>query len=183
MRRPTDVAKVPSQAKHSPGHEHNVRCLIEVLFESIDTAAQMLDQQPELLCATTEHRHETALHWLAVENHVEGVKFLLARGAKVNQAASAGDTPLMSAARLGHDEMCVLLIGAGANVNAADENEDTVLHHAAQSGQIGVIKLLIASGADPRSENTLSETPADLAPPHLLSEVIAALGGIPGHAV
>ena len=132
-----------------PDHDHNVRCLVEALFTSIESGAKMLDRHPELLHATTEHRHETALHWLAVENHLEGVKFLLARDAKVDEPASSGDTALMSASRLGYDDMCALLIRAGANVNAADENEDSVLHHAAQSGHIGVIKLLIASGANP----------------------------------
>ena len=51
----------------------------------------------------------------------------------------------------------------------------SVLHHAAQSGQIGTIRLLVASGANARAENTLNETPADLAPQRLRSRVVAAL--------
>lgn len=159
-----------------PDHEHNVRCFIEAFFSSVEDAASMLERQPELLHASTRPRQETALHWLAVENHLEGVKFLLSRGASTDARASSGDTALTSAAALGYKEMCRILIDAGADVNAVDENEDSVLHHAAQSGKGEVIRLLVAAGADSSVQNTLGETLGDLAPPRLREQVLAALG-------
>jgi ankyrin repeat protein len=154
--------------------EPNVHHLIAALSASIQDGARMLAEHPALLHAKTG-RGETALHWLAVENHVDAVKFLLARGAVVDERASSGDTALMSAAMLGLEEVCAALIRAGANVNAADENEDSVLHHAAQTGKVNVIAMLVAAGADPRAENTLNETPGDRALPRLREQVLAAL--------
>jgi ankyrin repeat protein len=160
-----------------PGKEHNVRCLVEAVFSSLAEADSMLTAQPNLLTSKTEHVGETALHWLAIENHLDGAKYLLKRGAAVDQPDNSGATPLMNAARLGLVEMCKLLISAGANVNAADENKDTALHLAAQRGDIQVVQLLIASGADPTATNDLDETAVDIASKHFRDAVAAAIAG------
>ena len=157
------------------GHEHNVRCLIEAFFSSLEEAEGILRSQPSLLNAKTQHRRETALHYLATENHLEGVRFLLEQGAEVDTVASANDTPLMTAAQLGYPDMCRLLLAAGANVKAADESEDTVLHHASQSGCLEVFDLLLASGADSSAENMLGETAIDLVPEEMKGAVASAI--------
>ncbi|MDQ6799254.1 MAG: ankyrin repeat domain-containing protein [Acidobacteriota bacterium] len=151
---------------HDLNHEHDVRCLIHALRGDFSQAVALLEAQPSLLAATTG-RGETALHWLVVENRSRAVQFLLERGAEVDRAASAGDTPLISAARMGYVEMCKILIGAGANVNATDQNADSVLHHAAQGDHEEVVQLLLEGGADPSVVNTIDETPDDLASPAL----------------
>lgn len=154
----------------------NVRDLIAAFASSVEAGARLLKAEPALLHATTERRGETALHWLAVENRLDAVRFLLSRGAAVDAAASANDTPLMSAARLGLEEMCALLIGAGANVHAMDENEESVLHHAARSGKSNVVRLLIRAGADAHVVNGFGQTAEEVAPPRLREQVLAALG-------
>jgi ankyrin repeat protein len=142
----------------------------------------MLDAQPGLIRSKTPAHGETALHWLAIENHVAGVRFLLARRAAVDEPTNSGETPLMSAARLGYVELCSVLLQAGANVNAVDENQDSVVHHAAASGNVEVLKLLVSAGADLSRKNTLGETAQDLAPPHLRNAVIKALSSASGRA-
>ena len=173
-----DVLGIRTMTRKARGKrpEPSVRLLIAALFSSVEDGVKMLREYPQLLHAKTD-RGESALHWMAVENQVDAVKFLLSRGAAADEPANNGDTPLMSAATLGHEEICAALIRAGANVNAADENEDTVLHHAAQTGKVAVIAMLVAAGANPRAINTVNETPGDRALPRLRKKVLAALAG------
>jgi ankyrin repeat protein len=173
-----DVAGIRTMSRKARGQrpEPTVRHLIAALSASIEEGAKMLREHPELLHAKTG-RGETALHWLAVENQVDAVKFLLSRGAAADEPANSGDTPLMSAATLGLEEVCAALIRAGANVNADDENGDTALHHAAQTGKVAVIAMLVAAGANPRAENKFNQTPGDRALPRLREKVLAALEG------
>ena len=57
---------------------------------------------------------ETALHWLAVENHVEGIKLLRALGARIPEFA------LVDAIEGGHTETVILLLELGADPRGVD---------------------------------------------------------------
>lgn len=75
--------------------------LVKCAASEQDAALFMLNAHPELLNAKTSIG-ETALHYLAVENQLAGVKFLVQQGADINSQNDFGDTPLMDAARLNH---------------------------------------------------------------------------------
>ncbi len=66
-----------------------------------------------------------------IANDLDRVKFLVGKGADVNQADSQGWTPLLSAARQRHDDMIKLLIELGADVNLAKNDGTTPLIAAA----------------------------------------------------
>src|SRR5690606_38157315 len=56
---------------------------------------------------------ENVLHWLAVENHTEGVALLRSLGSPIP------DFALIHALQAGHTEMAILLLELGANPNTA----------------------------------------------------------------
>src|SRR5205809_5569892 len=91
---------------------------ITAVVEDTSKAEQLLAQQPALLNARWMH-NETVLHFLAIENYEEGVRFLLAHGADVNTANEFGDSPLTDVATLDRNDIARMLLSAGANPNGA----------------------------------------------------------------
>jgi uncharacterized protein len=98
------------------------------------------------------------LHFLAIENYTEAVRFLAQAGADVNAKDKFGDTPLISAALLGHEEMVRILLQFGANPNAQSVAWDNVLHCAVHSGSATIMDALLQAGADPHYRTDIDET-------------------------
>uniref|UniRef100_A0A452IE74 Ankyrin repeat domain-containing protein 17 n=1 Tax=Gopherus agassizii TaxID=38772 RepID=A0A452IE74_9SAUR len=78
---------------------------------------------------------------------------LIERGANLEEVNDEGYTPLMEAAREGHEEMVALLLGQGnynrANINAqTEETQETALTLACCGGFLEVADFLIKAGAD-----------------------------------
>jgi ankyrin repeat protein len=76
------------------------------------------------------------------------VRDLLAEGADVNTANTAGKTVLMMAAAFGNARIVDILLAEGADVNAKDKSQSTALIAAAYNGNLHVVKSLLARGAD-----------------------------------
>lgn len=94
------------------------------------------------------------MHEAALKGHVDVVKVLLARQAKVDAANDSGATPLHDAATTGKLEIARMLIGKGAPVNLKDkETGATPLHQAASWGHLEVVELLLEKGAELNAAN------------------------------
>ena len=100
----------------------------------------------------------TVLHVAAVEGNLEIVKFLIAKGAKVNVPDDYGDPPLNCAIGNHQQATVEFLIASGADVNFSVEGGPSPLYTAARGGYEDTIALLIAKGAkvirDPNSTAT-----------------------------
>lgn len=89
-----------------------------------------------------------ALFQAARGGHAEAVKSILAGGrADVNGRDESGDTPLIVAARAGHDDVVQALLVARADPNAKNNAGQTALSLAAAGGHDEVIRLLKQAGA------------------------------------
>ena len=77
----------------------------------------------------------------------EAVKFLLARGANINDPGNFDHTPLMMASFFGDTEMVRLLLERGADVNFRDRDGNTALSMARERRYGFVVSLLRQSGA------------------------------------
>ena len=109
------------------------------------------EEQERLLCCA------------CIEGDMLVVEALIAVGCSVNCVSSTGVTPLMNAAREGHEELVKKLILAGADIAMKHENGSTAFHYAAIHNHIQCGVLLAEGGACVSTTNNLSKTPLDLA--------------------
>ena len=80
--------------------------------------------------------------------HADAVRTILSSpGADVNARAETGETPLIEAARFGHDEVVSALLSSGADVKAKDRQGKTALMYASEGGHAETLKLLKQAGA------------------------------------
>jgi ankyrin repeat protein len=93
-------------------------------------------------------RH-THLSSCATNGNLDGVKLLIARGAKFDLDHKTVIMPLMTAAIEGHTEVATLLLGSGASVDETGSEGFTALHCAAISGTPAFVRLLCERGATP----------------------------------
>lgn len=91
----------------------------------------------------------TALHWAALNDRTELMKWLMTMGADKDAKATDGHSPLHWAALKGHIGACKTLLDAGCTVDERDQWQFTPLIRAAQNGHVLVVLLLLRGGADP----------------------------------
>jgi ankyrin repeat protein len=88
-----------------------------------------------------------ALFRATVEGNTDMVRSLVSSpGADVNATDERGNTPLLEAARYGHDDICRVLIAAGADVKAKDKDGKTALMLAVQGNHDEVVRVLKQAG-------------------------------------
>jgi ankyrin repeat protein len=79
--------------------------------------------------------------------HMDVVKELVNRGAKVNTHMKDKATPLFIAAQNGHYKVLVFLLAQGANIDASRTDGATPLWIAAQMGHDHIVAQLLKAGA------------------------------------
>ena len=83
------------------------------------------------------------------EGNTDMVRSLLsAPGIDVNATDETGSTPLLEAARYGHDDICRILIAAGANLKSKDRDGKTALQLAIKGDHNDVVRVLKQAGAN-----------------------------------
>ena len=97
----------------------------------------------------TSNPQVAALFRATREGNTDMVRSLLsAPGVDVNATDETGSTPLIEAARFGHDNICRMLIAAGANLKAKDKDGKTALQLAIQGNHDEVVRVLRQAGAN-----------------------------------
>ena len=89
--------------------------------------------------------------------NLDGVRFLLERGARAGAQSIAGRPVVVQAARKGNIEMVRLLLDFGAEVNANDITGNSMLAIALDKSNLELTDLLLARGAKPNSKTTSGE--------------------------
>lgn len=103
----------------------------------------------------------TQLILAAANGHLEAVKALLKKGAKIDGRSKNGATPLMYATLMKRLDVVQLLLERGAAVDGKSEHGSTPLCFAAHEGYIEVVQLLLRKGADPHV-GTEGKTPLQI---------------------
>jgi hypothetical protein len=94
------------------------------------------------------------------QGHLDVVRWLLERGAKMEAAEPGGWTPLLWAASSGHAEIVKYLLQVGADVHfVVEETKATPLHIAASHGHLEVVELLLDHGAAVSPKTRKGSTP------------------------
>jgi len=82
------------------------------------------------------------------EGNTDMVRALVSSpGADVNATDERGSTPLLEAARYGHEDVCRVLIEAGGNLKSKDRDGKTALMLAVQGDHEEVVTVLKQAGA------------------------------------
>ena len=99
------------------------------------------------------------------QNNMDLLQILIENGANVNytNGDSWADTPLMTASRLGLDNVVRILLTRNVDINAVDINGNTALHTAALNSQLSVVKLLLEKNPNLDIQNKVGNTALHLA--------------------
>jgi ankyrin repeat protein len=103
------------------------------------------------------------VHRACANRQPEIISLLIARGSRLDDAATDGWTPLHLAAVSGAIGCPQILVQAGANPNALDNYGRTPLHLAITSGDPKVAEELIEAGSSKNINNGRGLTPLELA--------------------
>ncbi|XP_063980286.1 palmitoyltransferase Hip14 isoform X1 [Diachasmimorpha longicaudata] len=124
---------------------------LERVTELVDAGADVNQPDSETV---------TLLHWAAINNRKEIVKYLIAKGANVDAVGGElASTPLHWATRQGHLETFAILMRAGADPTLRDCEGFACIHLAAQFGHTGVVAYLVAKGVNPNTPDRSAMTP------------------------
>jgi ankyrin repeat protein len=120
---------------------------VEALYQAAGEgrAAEVVELLDSGLDANTRTRSGSyALNAAAVENEIEVIRVLLARGADPNVQNSQGDTPLICATKYGggRAETVELLVQAGSDLGVRDNKGNTALDYAKAKDQQAAIALI-----------------------------------------
>ena len=97
----------------------------------LDDAESMLRETPALLFLTSG-LGKTALHYLAVEDDLEGVAWLKAKGADLDTKNRFGTPVLFEVAQLEYRQLYGWLVQNGADTRARDRDDRGIVEHLLQ---------------------------------------------------
>ncbi len=140
------------------------------------TIAAILEKEPSALQQPAADGFYL-LGFASFFGQLELVKYFLAQGAKVNQAAQNDFkvTPIHSAVAKGSYAITECLLAHGANPNLAQAKGITALHSAAHQSRLDLVKLLVTHGAKVDAQMEDGQTPLSMAKKENATEVIAYL--------
>ena len=96
---------------------------------------------------TARSSQTDALFRATREGNTDMVRSLVSTpGADVNATDERGSTPLLEAARYGHEDISRVLIAAGADIKAKDNDGKTALMLAVQGNHDEVVRVLKQAG-------------------------------------
>jgi ankyrin repeat protein len=99
-----------------------------VFFQRFDEAGSLLAKTPDLI-SMTDSCGETALHFLAIENAIEGVRWLRERGASINTVDAFGEPLIFSVAQLGYKDLFSWHVRQGADLSALSKDGLNLIAH------------------------------------------------------
>ena len=142
-----DLVNVRFEFGHTPltlaCEKGNEAIALELIRRSVDVRAQ------------SGHYDVYPIHGAAENGWSDVLQRLIAKGADVNLLPQFGFSPLVLAARKGHQACVEILLAHGALVNQTSSRRGwNPLLAAAEAGQVEVARMLLAAGANPRAKNT-----------------------------
>jgi ankyrin repeat protein len=114
-----------------------------------DKAIGILEGHPHGIIDTRDGEGNTGLIIAISRSDETWTGYLLNKGADPNLSGKGGDTPLISASRVGFDQAAQWLIALGARVDATNRMGETPLIIAVQQRELPIARMLLDAGANP----------------------------------
>ncbi len=115
----------------------------------------------------TSENEKTALHFAAANNKVKALKLLLSiPNCVIDHQCTKGETPLLAAAKAGHEAAVSALLAAGARPDVKDFRGQSAENLAAKAGHQAIVAMLRAATSAPVPVSPVV-SPALLLPPRL----------------
>jgi ankyrin repeat protein len=130
--------------KKTPDTWYHFRNL--VLSRQFGEATAMIKKDRDILNAKNSIG-ETVLHYLAVENDLEGVAWLKTKGADINTQNDFGSPPVFEVAQLGYKALLKWFIENGADLSKRDKENRDIWGYLKEYSQHKMIKYLKTLGA------------------------------------
>ena len=99
-----------------------------VYAREFEIANRLLDAAPHLLNLGNS-LGETVLHFLAVENDIEGVSWMHSKGAAIDTKSEFGTPAIFEVAQLGYKELLEWFVQNGADVHIVDADGNGLVDH------------------------------------------------------
>ncbi|XP_010788923.1 putative palmitoyltransferase ZDHHC13 [Notothenia coriiceps] len=162
-----DISQQPKRRSHMD-ESASLDIVKATQFGILERCKELVDAGYDVRLPDKEN--VTLLHWAAINNRAELVKFYISKGSLVDQlGGDLNSSPLHWAIRQ-HMFFCPrpeptnFLIKNNASVNAVDKvNRNTPLHCAVLAGNVDAAHILLEAGASVDAENLNGHTPIDLA--------------------
>ena len=106
-----------------------------VYAKDYELAERLLSATPQLLTLCSGIG-ETALHYLAVEDNIEGVSWLHSKGATINTYNKFGTPAVFEVAQLGYKELLEWFVKNGADIHGVDKYGEGLASHLLKYKQI-----------------------------------------------
>ncbi|MFL6759801.1 ankyrin repeat domain-containing protein [Sphingomonas sp.] len=114
-----------------------------------DKATSILEGHPHGIVDTRDGEGNTGLIIAISRSDETWTGYLLNKGADPNLGGKGGDTPLISASRVGFEQAAQWLIALGAKVDATNRMGETPLIIAVQQRELPMARMLLDAGANP----------------------------------
>ncbi|NCD71294.1 ankyrin repeat domain-containing protein [Mucilaginibacter agri] len=156
--------KKPQAANLILAHLNEINLYEAAAVGKFDAVAYLVQTKPDMVNSFAPDGF-TPLGLASFFGHLEVARYLVLKGADVNQPAQNGFNvaPIHSAVAGNYTDITKFLIDSGAKVNVVQQAGTTPLHSAAQNGNLDILIMLLEAGAlvDVRMEG--GKLPADLA--------------------
>jgi len=104
-------------------------------------ASEMVAENPDVLHMRSGIG-ETPLHYLAVENHLDGVKWLYEKGSSINTKNEFGTPVVFEVALLGYKDLLLWLLDHDVDLWATDEDGNDVFSYLKEHEEIEILDFL-----------------------------------------
>ncbi|XP_046547141.1 putative ankyrin repeat protein RF_0381 [Haliotis rubra] len=112
------------------------------LYKNKDVFDLLVEERADLLLVGDDK--ETILHVACQGGNVEIIQYLLTQDTVgIDKQDENGWTPVMHAAKGGHEAVFDVLVDKGADLSPVDGDKETILHVACEGGNVEIIKYLL----------------------------------------
>uniref|UniRef100_A0A673GML1 Palmitoyltransferase n=1 Tax=Sinocyclocheilus rhinocerous TaxID=307959 RepID=A0A673GML1_9TELE len=158
---PFDPTQQPRKVSH-PEDSSSWDIIKATQFGALERCKELIEAGYDV--RQPDKENVTLLHWAAINNRADIVKYYISKGAVIDQlGGDLNSTPLHWAIRQGHLSMVIQLMRYGADPSLADSEGYRGLHLAVLFQHMPIAAYLMAKGQEVDSPDINGQTPLMLA--------------------